>query len=94
MTRQRSNATTTITNPTQQPLVGRCEQCGGDVAMVTPEYAVAVMHFPPDKLFGLLASGKLHSLEKPSGILICCGSEPVASAKKVNGNRVGGRKHT
>ena len=60
--------------------------------MVTPEYAVAVLRFPPDKLFGLLASGKLHSLEKPCGILICCGSEPVASAKKVNANRFGGGK--
>lgn len=93
MTRQRWNATTnTITSQIQQPLIGRCEQCGGDVVMVTPEYVVAVMRFPPDKLFELLASGKLHSLEKPSGILICCGSESVVSAKKVNGNRVGGRK--
>jgi hypothetical protein len=90
MTRQRSSATTTtITVQTQRPLVGRCEQCGGDVVMVTPEYAVAVLRFPPDKLFGLLASGKLHSIEKPSGILICCGSEPLASAKKVNASRVG-----
>lgn len=88
MTRQRSNATTTTTtSQTQRPLVGRCEQCGGDVVMVTPEYAVAVLRFPPDKLFGLLASGKLHSLEKPSGILICCGSVPDASPKKVNPNR-------
>lgn len=86
MTPQRSNATT-ITSQTQRPLVGKCEQCGGDVAMVTPEYAVAVLRLPPDKLFGLLASGKLHSLEKPSGILICCGSLPVASAKKVRPNR-------
>ncbi len=60
--------------------------------MVTPEYAVAVLRFPPDKLFGLLASGKVHSLEKPSGILICYVSVPVASAKKVNANRVGGGK--
>jgi hypothetical protein len=60
--------------------------------MVTPEYAVAVMLLPPDKLFGLLASGKLHSLEKPSGILICCGPVPVASAKNVNPNRVAGGK--
>jgi hypothetical protein len=89
MTRQSSN-TTTITSQTQHPLVGRCEQCGGDVAMVTPEYAVAVLRLPPDKLFGLLASGKLHSLEKPSGILICCGSLPASSAKKGNSNRVGG----
>lgn len=92
MTR-RSNATATrITSQTQRPLVGRCEQCEGDVLMVTPEYVVAVMRFPPDKLFELLASGKLHSLEKPSGILICCGSVPVASAKKVNSNRIGGGK--
>ena len=88
MTRQSSNATTTtITSQAQRPLAGRCEQCGGDVAMVTPEYAVAVLRLPPDKLFGLLASGKLHSIEKPSGILICCGSLPAASAKKVNSNR-------
>jgi len=60
--------------------------------MVTPEYAVAVLRLPPDKLFGLLASGKLHSLEKPSGVLICCGSLPVASAKKGNSNRAGGGK--
>ncbi len=92
MTLQRSNATTTITSQTQQPLVGRCEQCGDDVLMVTPEYAVAVLRFPPDKLLGLLASGKLHSVEKPSGVLICCGSAPVASAKKVCANRVGGGK--
>jgi len=77
---------------TQQPMVGWCEQCEGDVLMVTPEYAVAVLNLPPDKLLGMLASGKLHSLEKPSGILICCGSLPAASTKKVNGNRVGGRK--
>jgi hypothetical protein len=88
MTRQRLNAAPiTITSQTQQLLVGQCEQCGGDVLMVTPEYAVAVLRFPPDKLFGLLASGKLHALEKPSGILICCGSVPDASAKKVNPNR-------
>jgi len=62
--------------------------------MVTPEYAVAVLRFPPDKLFRMLASGKLHSLERPSGILICCGSVPVTSANKVNANRVGGGKHT
>ena len=92
MTRQRANATTTITSQTQQPLVGPCEQCRGDVVLVTPEYAVAVLRFPPDKLFGMLASGKLHSLEKPSGILICCGSVAVASAKKVNPNRVGAGK--
>ncbi len=79
-----SNATTTITSQTQQPLVGRCEQCGDDVAMVTPEYAVAVLRFPSAKLFGLLASGKLHSFEKQSGILICCGPVPVALARKVN----------
>ena len=91
MTRQRSNAAT-ITSQTQQPLVGRCEQCGGEVVMVTPEYAVAILRFPPDKLFGLLASGKLHALEKPSGILICCGSVPDVSAKKVNGNQIEGRK--
>jgi len=93
MTLQRSNATTnTITSQTQRPLVGRCEQCEGDVVMVTPEYAVAVLRLPPDKLFGLLASGKLQSIEKPSGLLICCGSKSVVSAKKVEGNRVGGRK--
>ncbi len=87
MTRQRSNATSnTITSQTQRPLVGRCEQCEGDVVMVTPEYAVGVLRLPPEKLFGMLASGKLHSLERRSGILICCGSESVASAKKVNGN--------
>ncbi len=78
MTPQRSN-TTTITSHIVQPLVGRCEQCGDDVVMVTPEYAAAVMRVPPDKLFGLVASGKLHSLEKPSGILICCGSVPLTS---------------
>jgi len=90
MTQQKSNAsTTTTTSQTQHPLVGQCEQCGCDVVMVTPEYAVAVMRLPPDKLIGLLASGHLHSLEKPSGIVICCGSVPIASAKKVNPNRVG-----
>jgi hypothetical protein len=79
MTRQRPNATNTrITSQTQQPLVGRCEQCEGEVLMVTPEYAVAVLGLPPDKLCGMLASGKLHALEKPSGVLICCGSLPAA----------------
>jgi hypothetical protein len=93
MTQQRSNpTTTTITSPIHRPLVGRCEQCGGDVVMVTPEYAVAVLRLPPEKLLGMLASGKLHSLERPSGILICCGSEPVAAAKKVNANQGGGGK--
>jgi hypothetical protein len=87
MPQQRLNRTTTTT---QQPLVGWCEQCEGEVVMVTPEYAVAVLRLPPDKLFGMLASGKLHSLEKPSRILICCGSESLASAKNVNPKRVGG----
>jgi hypothetical protein len=58
--------------------------------MVTPEYAVAVMHLPPDKLYELLASGKAHALEKPFGILICCGVAAVASGQKVNPSRVGG----
>ena len=92
MTRQRSSATTTgITIQAQRPLVGQCEQCEADVLMVTPEYAVAVLRFPPDKLLRLLASGKLHSLEKPFGTLICCGSLPDASEKKVNSNRVAGK---
>jgi hypothetical protein len=82
MTQQRSNVMSrTITSQTQRPLIGRCEQCGDDVVMVTPEYAVAVLRLPPDKLFELLSSGTLHSLEKPSGILICGGSVTLASAK-------------
>jgi hypothetical protein len=84
---------TRITVVTRQTVVARqlrvrCQQCGAEVPIVSPENAAGVLQTTPQEIHGLLASGELHSVEEPSGESLICGnflantleSEPEAKA--------------
>jgi hypothetical protein len=63
-----------------RPLRVRCQQCGAEVPILTPETAAGALQTSPREIHGLLASGELHSVDKPSGA-ICGNSLSAASAE-------------
>ena len=73
---------TRVTIVTRQTVIARatrvrCQQCGAEVPIVTPENAAGVLQATPGEIQGLLASGDLHAVEESSGeSLICANSLP------------------
>src|SRR5438046_2158817 len=78
---------TRITIKTRQttlvtPLRVRCQQCGAEVSIITPENAAGALQTTPREIHGLLESGELHAVTESSGEnLICGNSLSVASTE-------------
>jgi hypothetical protein len=70
---------TRITVVTRQTVVARqlrvrCQQCGAEVPIVTPENAAGVLRTTAREIHGLLAAGDLHAVEEASGASLICGN--------------------
>ena len=75
---------TTITVVTRQRVIARslrvrCQQCGAEVPIVTPEKAAGVLQTSPREIHGLLANGDLHSVEETSDASLICGNSLLAT---------------
>jgi hypothetical protein len=55
-----------------QSLVTWCEQCGGDVLMVTPNQAAALSRTDARSIFRGIEAGTIHFVETESGALLVC----------------------
>lgn len=62
------------------PCVLRCEQCGVDVLMLSPEGAVDVLHVTTAKIAELTAAGVLHTTMTPSNALLICSNSILTAA--------------
>ena len=59
----------------------RCQQCGAEVPIITPENAAGVLQTSPHDIPGLLASGELHAVEEQSGENLICGNSLSAATE-------------
>jgi hypothetical protein len=58
----------------------RCQQCGAEVPIITPENAAGVLQKTPTEITRLIAAGELHAVEESSGSnVICVNSLPIAN---------------
>ena len=65
-----------------QGLRVRCQQCGAEVSIVSPENAAGVLQTTAGEIHGLLASGDLHAVEEPSGTQLICGNSLTAASSE------------
>jgi len=76
---------TRITIQTRQMIVARparvrCQQCGADVPIITPEEVAGALQTSPREIHGLLESGELHTVGDRSGENLLCGNSLTAAA--------------
>jgi hypothetical protein len=89
---------TRITVVTRQTVVARslrvrCQQCGAEVPIVTPESAAGVLQTSPQDIQGLLASGDLHAVEEESGASLICANS-LSAATETDAGIVTGTSET
>jgi hypothetical protein len=72
--KKRTRITVITRNVVARSLRVRCQQCGAEVPIVTPENAAGVLQTSPHEIQGLLASGDLHAVEEASGQGLICGN--------------------
>jgi hypothetical protein len=53
-------------------VIGRCEQCGKDVLMLSADAAAAATRTSPREIYRLLDENKLHFQESPGGTVFIC----------------------
>jgi len=63
----------------------RCQQCGAEVPIITPENAAGVLQTSPREIHGLLASGDLHAVEESSDAKLICGNSLSAATESEPG---------
>lgn len=76
---------TRVTIVTRQTVIARatrvrCQQCGAEVSIVTPENAAGVLQTTAGEIHGLLAAGELHAVEETSGAGLICGNSLSAAS--------------
>ena len=57
----------------------RCQQCGAEVPIISPESAAGVLQKTPMEITRLIAAGELHAVEEPSGSNVICGNSLSAA---------------
>jgi len=63
----------------------RCQQCGAEVPLVSPQDAAGVLRTTAHEIHGLLASGDLHAVSEPSGASLICGNFLSATSESEPG---------
>jgi hypothetical protein len=66
-----------------QPARVRCQQCGAEVSILSPESAAGALQTTPHEIKGLLESGELHTIE-PAGEELICGNSLAESSADVH----------
>ncbi|HEV2912477.1 MAG TPA: helix-turn-helix domain-containing protein [Pyrinomonadaceae bacterium] len=56
-----------------------CPDCAGEVRMITPEEAAAILRLTPRTIYSWVEAAKIHFTEQPEGhLLICLDSLPAS----------------
>ena len=60
------------------PVRSWCPACAGEVRMITPEEAAAILRLSPRTIYSWAEAAKIHFTERPEGgLLICLDSLPA-----------------